>query len=329
MSMAATPPVEPAAPLRVTVSGAGLMGHGIALVFATAGHRVRLHDALPAALTGVADRIRVSNESIGGNPAVLQRISLHERLDAAVDDADFVVEAIPERLDVKRAFFAEVERFAPPAAILCSNTSALPIAAIGAQLRAPQRFIGTHWWNPPHLIPLVEVIASERTAPAVIERCMQILREAGKLPVQVRRDVPGFIGNRLQHALWREALALVEAGICDAETVDLVVKNSFGIRLAVLGPLENADLVGLDLTRDIHATLLEHLDASTAPSPLLDTHIARGELGMKSGRGLREWTPAAADAVRNRLREHLMQARRDRHDGTSGPASPALNTLAN
>lgn len=327
--MAATPPGNPAAPLRVTVSGAGLMGHGIALVFAAAGQRVRLHDALPAALAGVAERIRTTNESIGGDPAALDRITLHERLDLAVDGADVVIEAIPERLDVKRRFFAEVERFAPPTAMFCSNTSALPIAEIGAELREPQRFIGTHWWNPPHLIPLVEVIPSERTAPATIDACMSALQNADKLPVLVRRDVPGFIGNRLQHAMWREALALVQAGVCDAETVDLVVKNSFGIRLAVLGPLENADLVGLDLTRDIHATLLAHLDTSAVPNPILDAHIERGELGMKSGRGLRAWTPAEADAVRDRLRRHLVQARRDRGRRPADPPSPALNSLAN
>ena len=327
--MAATPPGDPAAPLRICVSGAGLMGHGIALVLAAAGHRVRLHDALPAALAGARERIRTTNESIGGDPRALASITLHERLAQAVDNVDFVFEAIPERLEVKRAFFAEVEQYAPPTAILCSNTSALPIADIGAQLRDPRRFIGTHWWNPPHLIPLIEVVPAERTDPAVVERCMGVLQHAGKLPVHVRRDVPGFIGNRLQHALWREALAIVQAGICDAETVDLVVKNSFGLRLAVLGPLENADLVGLDLTRDIHATLLQHLDVSTQPSPLLDAHITRGELGMKTGRGLREWPSAQADAVRDGLRQHLIQGRRQRAEGAADSVSPALNSPVN
>jgi 3-hydroxybutyryl-CoA dehydrogenase len=141
-----------------------------------------------------------------------------------------------------------------------------------------------------------------------VERAIALLRAVGKVAVHVRRDVPGFIGNRLQHALWREALAIVEAGICDAETLDLVVKNSFGVRLAVLGPLENADLVGLELTRDIHATLLSHLDTSPEPNPMLSDHIAKNELGMKTGRGLREWPPGTADAVRDKLRTHLLQS---------------------
>jgi 3-hydroxybutyryl-CoA dehydrogenase len=137
---------------------------------------------------------------------------------------------------------------------------------------------------------------------------MDLLERIGKRPVHVKRDVPGFVGNRLQHALWREAIALVEGGVCDAQTVDLVIKNSFGMRLAALAPLENADLVGLDLTEDIHKVILPDLNRSQAPSPLLAEKVRKGELGVKSGKGFYDWTPEKADEVRLRMLRHLRAA---------------------
>jgi 3-hydroxybutyryl-CoA dehydrogenase len=172
-------------------------------------------------------------------------------------------------------------------------------------LRLKGRALGTHWWNPPHMIPLVEVIRTEETDEAAMATMVDLLADAGKTPVRVEKDVPGFIGNRLQHALWREAISLVERGICDAESVDTVVKSCFGRRLSVLGPLENADLVGTDLTLDIHATVLADLEHRPGPSPYLERLVAEGKLGMKSGHGFRQWTPEEADKVRNRVTTHL------------------------
>jgi 3-hydroxybutyryl-CoA dehydrogenase len=165
--------------------------------------------------------------------------------------------------------------------------------------------LGTHWWNPPYLIGLVEVIQAPRTAPESVTRMMELLTRVGKEPVHVRRDVPGFVGNRLQHALWREAIAIVAAGICDAETVDTVVRSGFGKRLAVMGPMENADLVGLDLTLAIHERVLPDLDRTPGPSEYLTELVDRGDLGMKTGRGFQEWQPGAADEARQRLTRHL------------------------
>jgi 3-hydroxybutyryl-CoA dehydrogenase len=156
-------------------------------------------------------------------------------------------------------------------------------------------------------VPLVEVVQGEDTDPAVVERTLALLDGAGKTAVHVRRDVAGFVGNRLQHALWREAFDLVDAGVCDAETVDTVVKEGFGRRLAVLGPVENADLVGLDLTLAIHAYLLPALRPPSEPSAGLRARVERGELGMATGAGWREWTPAEAGAVRERLSEALAE----------------------
>jgi 3-hydroxybutyryl-CoA dehydrogenase len=155
------------------------------------------------------------------------------------------------------------------------------------------------------MIPLVEVIRTEWTGDAAMDRVMALLAHAGKIPVRVEKDVPGFIGNRMQHALWREAISLVERGICDAEAVDTVVKSCFGRRLSVLGPLENADLVGTDLTLDIHNTVLADLEDRHDPSPYLERLVAGGRLGMKSGAGFHHWTPEKAAKVRDRVTTHL------------------------
>jgi len=237
---------------------------------------------------------------------------VHERLPSAAEGARFVFEAAPEKLGLKQLLFAELEALVAPDAILASNSSAIPSTEIGRKLKHRERVVGTHFWNPPHLVPLVEVIQTEWTSEATIDRTMQLLHAAGKKPVHVRKDIPGFIGNRLQHALKREAIALVAAGVCDAETLDTVVKDGFGSRLSVLGPLEQSDLVGLDLTLDISEVLVQHLDRSAAPSPLLRKLVAEGKLGMKTGEGFRRWTPQQAEEVRERLRNYLAAQARAR-----------------
>ena len=165
---------------------------------------------------------------------------------------------------------------------------------------------------PPHLVPLVEVIQGAKTSLSVVEKMIKILTALGKTAVHAKRDIPGFIGNRMQHALKREAIALVESGVCDAETVDLVVKEGFGQRLSVMGPLENSDLVGLNLTLDIHEFLLSDLDASETPQRLLRDKVMAGELGMSTGKGFRSWTPSQAENARTNMQNHLIQAAKDR-----------------
>jgi 3-hydroxybutyryl-CoA dehydrogenase len=210
---------------------------------------------------------------------------------------------------LKRELFAHLSRIAPDA-ILASNTSVISIGEIAHEAVRPERVVGTHFWNPPHLIPLVEVTQAETTSFATVERTIALLAAVGKKPVHVKRDVPGFIGNRLQHALWREAIALVESGVCEAEVVDEVVKNSFGLRLSVLGPIENADLIGLDLTLAIHSYLVPHLSSRPGPSPLLRELVARGDLGMKTGQGFRRWTAAESQSVHERLFQHMVAVTR-------------------
>jgi 3-hydroxybutyryl-CoA dehydrogenase len=297
---------------QVAVIGAGLMGHGIAYLFAAGGHQVRVQDPVGEALEKLPERIRDICDLLGAERSSVERVSGGQSLAWAVASAGIVIEAAPEKLALKQSIFAELERLAPADAILASNTSALPIARIATDLRNKERVLGAHFWNPPHLVPLVEIVLmSEANRPAA-ERLATALRAIGRHPVFVHRDIPGFIGNRLQHALKREAIALVAAGVCDAETIDDVVKQGFGARLGVLGPLEQSDLVGLDLTKNIHDTLMPDLDVTPHTHPYLETLVARGELGMKTGKGFREWTPQQADAVRERLRRALIQAARQR-----------------
>jgi 3-hydroxybutyryl-CoA dehydrogenase len=296
-------------PMNIAVVGAGLMGHGIAQVFAVAGHDVAIHDASAAALAGVVERIRGNLRDLNQNIASADRVTPHEDIASAVRNADFVVEAALENLSLKQALFATIEQAAPPTAILASNTSVIPITAIMEKLMRRERAVGTHWWNPPFLVPLVEVITTQWTDDSTLAQTMALHQAIGKTPVHVKKDVPGFVGNRLQHALWREAISLVERGICDAATVDTVVKSSFGLRLAVLGPLENVDLVGSDLTLAIHQTVLADLENRPGPSPLLETMVADGRLGMKSGEGFYQWTPEQQATLRTRVLNHLKQAR--------------------
>ncbi len=298
-----------ASPGRIAVVGAGLMGHGIAQVFACAGYEVAIADADAATLASVPERVRENLDRLGADPAAADAIRLCAELEDALDGADVAFEAAPENLALKRELFARMSAAAPEGVVLATNTSAIPIGEIATAARDPGRVVGTHWWNPPYLIPLVEVIEAETTQIDTVTSVMVLLETVGKSPVHVRRDIPGFVGNRLQHALWREAFALVEAGVCDAESIDRVVRDGFGLRLPVLGPMENADLVGLDLTLAIHETLIPSLDRTPGPAAILRERVAEGSLGMKAGRGFRDWPEGAAARAQARLVRALPQIR--------------------
>ena len=294
---------------KITVVGAGLMGHGIAQVFALAGHDVIIYDSFEKTLATAKDRILANLKDLGDDLSAVERVTPVADLGRAVRDADYVVEAVLEDLPLKQKLFAEIERHVRPETILASNTSVIPITDIMQGLERRERALGTHWWNPPFLVPLVEVIETPWTKPEAVAFTMKLHADAGKKPAHVKKDVPGFIGNRLQHALWREAVSLVENGICDAETVDTVIKAAFGRRIAVLGPLENADMVGTDLTLEIHKTVLPAIDSRPGPSPYLEKLVAQGKLGFKSGEGFRTWTPEQQQALRAKVVAHLKEAR--------------------
>ncbi len=294
---------------QIAVIGAGLMGHGIALTFARAGMEVSVTDPHIPTLQSTPDRVAESMRLLGADDSdiarTLDNIALCYTLSSAVEKAAYVFEAAPEKLELKQAIFAEIEDNALTTAILASNTSVIQISKIMCNLGSPNRALGTHWWNPPHMIPLVEVVKTRWTEQAATTSMIDLLTNAGKTPVIVEKDVPGFIGNRLQHALWREAISLVENGICTAEAVDDVVKASFGRRLAVLGPMENADLVGIELTQDIHRQVLFDLETRGTPSHYLQTLLDEGRTGMAAGSGFRRWKDGDLTATKARVAEHL------------------------
>jgi len=294
---------------QIAIIGAGLMGHGIALTLARAGHTVTVAEPMPEMLDSLPKRVAESMALLGAETpeidAALTRLNGVIAVSEAVADADFVFEAAPEKLELKQSLFAEIEAHAPANAVLASNTSVIQISKIMGELKTRHRALGTHWWNPPHMIPLVEVVKTEWTDPTLAQSMFDLLTGAGKTPVMVEKDVPGFIGNRLQHALWREAISLVENGICSAKAVDDVVKASFGRRLAVLGPLENADLVGIELTQDIHNQVLFDLETSGEPSPYLQTLQDQGRTGMAAGAGFRDWENDDLNATKERVADHL------------------------
>ena len=299
---------------KTAVIGAGLMGHGLALIFADRGCETALHDLDEGILEKALANVRANHALLAEHglaseqdpEALLSRIKTTTDLEEATEGVGFVIEAVVEKLEVKQGIFKRLDQICPAETILATNTSVISITEIASQSAGRGRIVGTHFWNPPFLIPLVEVIRGQDTNPAVMDATFEFMAEMGKKPVRVMKDVPGFVGNRLQHALWREAISIVELGIADAATVDEVVKNSFGLRLPVLGPLENADLVGLDLTFQIHDYILKHIESSPAPSPLLTEKIQAGDLGFKTGRGLQEWTEERMQAVRGNLSQHLL-----------------------
>ncbi len=298
----------------VTVVGGGLMGCGIAQVFAGCEDlEVRVVDTF---VTGeqIVERIK-------GNLALLQkedvmtgeevealvgRIKTYEDMAQAVKDAHFVIECIPENMELKQNLFRDLEPLCEEDTIFATNTSVMSITEIAEKTVKKDRLVGTHFWNPPYLIPLVEVVKAEGSSDAYVELTIDLLKKAGKHPIKVNKDVPGFVANRLQHALWREAISIVERGIADPQTVDEAIKMSFGLRLPVLAPMENADMVGCDLTFSIHDYILKHIESSTEPSPLLKEKVAAGDLGFKTGKGFMTWTEEDIQQSRARLTEHLI-----------------------
>ena len=282
---------------NILICGGGLMGKNIAFVMtANPNYKVVVYDLYE---TDVEAGIRTSTKQLvdGGYLTEaelaerLSRISFTTDMDnPAIADCDFVIEAVFEDMGIKQETFDKLEARMQPDAIFCTNSSVMSPSEISSKMQRRERFVGTHFWNPGHLIPLVEVIKTDATADGVAETVMAVLDSVGKKPCLCKKDVPGFIANRLQHALWREAISIVEHDIADAATVDTAIKNSFGLRLPQLSALENSDLVGTQLTWNIHSYVLPHLEDSHEPSPLLNKMLDEGKMGFKSGEGFYKWS---------------------------------------
>ncbi len=290
------------------------MGSGIAMVFASAGYQVNLFSrtaetlqeamqVMKSDLAFLAERGLGKLEEVD---ATLARVNCTQDMEAAAKDADYVLECVAENMELKQNIFKQLDEICKPDAIIATNTSVMSPTEIASKSEHRERMLATHWWHPPFLIPLVEVVQTAETADWVIDVTMQLHKAIGKRPIHVKKDVPGFVANRLQHALKREAISIVERGIADAETVDESIKYSFGMRLPVVSTLENSDMVGLDLTLSIHEYLLKHLEDSHEPSPLLKEKVAKGELGFKTGGvGFKKWTPEEQETLRNAMLEDL------------------------
>ena len=299
---------------NIAVIGAGLMGHGISQIFAVKGYPVTLmdlnRDLLSSALKNIRSNLTVmADNNLGAHSeidSVISGIKTTTDMKDAVANTDFVVEAVSENLDLKQKVFKELDDLCPRDTILATNTSVISITEIASKSEFRDRIVGTHFWNPPYLIPLVEVVHGEDTSDETMDKAFSLLQSVGKHPVRVNRDVPGFVANRLQHALWREAISIVEKGIADAETVDECIRFGFGLRLPILGPMENTDMVGTDLVLAIHDYILKDLESSPEPSPLLRKMVEDGNLGFKSGRGFQEWPEEKAEESRKRLQEYLL-----------------------
>ena len=300
---------------NITVFGPGMMGSGIAQVFAgcedlkvTIFIREKFEyecmDKIKSNLSALKDKEVITEEKIN---SILSRIILTEDFEVAAKDADFIIECIPENMELKQDLFARLECICREDTIFATNTSVMSITEISKKAKNKSRIVGVHFWNPPYLIPLVEVIKSEFTTEEVMDKTIELLKRANKHPIRVNKDVPGFVANRLQHALWREAISIVENDIADAATVDEAIKYAFGLRLPLLGPMENADMVGTDLTLSIHSYILKHLENSTEPSPLLKAKVEQGKLGFKSGEGFQVWSTKQAKEAGDNLRDYLIK----------------------
>lgn len=294
-------------PIEVAVLGAGTMAPGIAATFSVAGHSVSLWARSPERAASAAERAQEMAAYLveQGLAKETGRVQVAERL-AQAGEAEVVIEAIAEDLQAKQALFRELEQSAQADALFATNTSGLRVSAIADGLRHPERLVAMHFWNPAHLMPLVE-IAGERAAPERLEQAVELARAIGKLPVRLEREVLGFLGVRLQQAVVREAIALVEQGAASPEDVDLAVRASFGIRFPVIGPLESADVSGLDVIASIHSYLLRDLDRAEEPQRLLRKRVQDGALGVKSGRGFFDWSTRDPQATIRRRDEELVR----------------------
>jgi 3-hydroxybutyryl-CoA dehydrogenase len=312
---------------RIAVVGAGFMGHGIGQEFALGGYEVVLHDVGEQALERAVERIGANLTQLAewgivaaiAPVAAMARIATTTVLPEAVQEADLVVEAVYEDLALKREVFHELDRLCPARTILASNTSTFMPSLLASATGRPDRVVGMHYFYPPSLLPLVEIVPGPATSAETVATVRGLLRRMGKQPIVVRKECFGFVANRLQFALQREALHLVEQGIASAEEVDIAVRDGFGRRLAFAGPFEIAEPIGWDLELQIQKHLLPHLAANAAPSPLLVDKVDRRELGVKTGKGFYEWTAESAEVWQRRMYERLAGLlrlpRREANDG--------------
>ena len=299
---------------NLLICGGGMMGKGIAQIFSVKKDLeinvydkfdIEIHEGIRKNMSLLKEKGIITDKEIEER---LSRINFIQDINSnKVKEADIVIECVIEVMETKQDLFAQLEDICKKDTIFCTNTSVMSPAEISKKLIHKERLVGTHFWNPAYLIPLVEVVKSDYSKDEVVKQVYDILKEVGKKPVICKKDVPGFIANRMQHALWREAIYIVEKGIADAKTVDEAVKYSFGLRLPQLAPMENADMVGTDLTYNIHNYVLKYLCDSHEPSPLLKELYDKGKLGFKTKEGFQTWTEDEIEQSGLKLNEYLIE----------------------
>jgi 3-hydroxyacyl-CoA dehydrogenase len=297
---------------RAAVIGTGTMGPGMGAVLARAGIETALYDVSAEALErakggvalaeGVLDRLETPRLGGGG-------VRYESDLAAALDGVDLAIEAVPERLELKHEVFGRLEQHTSDDALLASNTSGIRITDIASACRRPERVVGMHWSNPPHLIPMIEVIPGERTSESVVAAASDLVRQFGYHAV-VEKEVPGFVENRILYAILRECLDLVDRGIIDPEGLDLNVRWGIGYKLAVIGPMELLDMAGLDIYNAVGSYLNGDLSNSSEVSRTIRDRIEDGRLGMKTGAGIYDYTPEQIDQLRARRAAKLVAVRK-------------------
>ena len=302
---------------QVAVVGLGRMGHGIALSFALGGFEVHGYDEHPAARETLSKRIRHGLEAFvsaglleaAAVEGVLARIHVAESEQQAVQGAQFVVEAIAENLTAKQEYFARVERFVPDTTIIASNSSTYTISAAATGMLRPERAVVTHWFNPPHLVPTVEVVPGPATTTEVTETTVALHRKIGKLAVTVNREVPGFLVNRVQIAMIREVWDLYDQGIASAEDIDAAIRGSLGFRLALCGPLAICDFGGVDIWSTVYQSLTPELRSNSELPAAVRQLVEAGRTGTNSGAGFFDYDANAGEAIAARDAAMLQLAR--------------------
>ncbi len=300
---------------NISIIGAGIMGHGIAQVFALGGYAVCLNDAIPEALERAMVRIRENLRIFTANGFVTEeeaavafgRITTEPNLDQSVKNADIVIEAVKENAAIKQALFEHLDAVCPAHTILASNSSSLLISEFGSTTKRQDKMVLAHWYNPPHIVPAVEVIRGAGTSDETADLMYDILKKVKKLPVRINKEIPGYLLNRIQMALVREAWYLWQAGVASAEDIDLAVKGSIGFRLASIGPLLTSDLGGQDTFCAVAQYLFPLIsDAHTPPESYVKM-VEGGDLGMKTGKGFYNYSKEEWDAVIEKRDKEFLQ----------------------
>lgn len=299
-------------PSIATVVGSGTMGPGIAATLARAGATVRLYDISEEAIARAEAAYGVVQgvlEAVDSPSAAGGSVTFGTDLDEALAGTELIIEAVPEKLELKRQVLADLEARVADDVIIATNTSGIPISTMAEEMKMPGRLIGMHWSNPPHLIPMIEIIPGARTDSALVDKLTEIVKSFNYIPV-LEKEIPGFVENRVLYAILRECMALLEEGIVTPEGLDACVKWGIGYKLSVIGPTRLLDMAGLDIYQAVSSYLNKELDAGTDTPQLIKDKIAGGKLGFKSGGGMYEYGPGEVDAKRKEIITGLIAARK-------------------